>query len=146
MPIERRQLLAARISWAAAICLTLAGLFITSCDRPPTESNDTKVTGVVLRADPNPVPSGSVGKTTIAWDTGGNDAGDVYVGTAGNEKLFANGPNGSQDAPWIAPGSTEFRLYNHADHKLLAYLTVTMPSSDTPASNPSATPIISASP
>ena len=63
----------------------------------------------------------------ITWDTGSNAVGDVYVGTAGNEKLFASGPKGSQDAPWIAPGSTEFRLYNHADHKLLAQLTVTMP-------------------
>jgi hypothetical protein len=149
MLIERRQLLATRISWAAAICLTLAGLFITSCDRPAAEStssppasgNDTTVAGVVLRADPNPVPSGpGAGKTTISWDTGSNDAGDVYVGGAGSEKIFASGPKGSQDAPWIQPGSNEFRLYNHADHKLLAQLTVTMPSSDVPASSPSASP------
>jgi hypothetical protein len=143
MFIERRQLLATRISWAAAISLTLAGLFITSCGRPAAEST---VAGVVLRADPNPVPSGSVGKTTIAWDTGGNDVGEVYVGPAGNETMFASGPKGSQDATWIKPGSTEFRLYNHADHKLLAQLTVTMPSSNAPASNPSATPISSVSP
>jgi hypothetical protein len=143
MLFKRRQLSVTRISWAAAIYLALVGLFITSCDRPTAESN---VAGVVLRADPNPVPSGSVGKTTIVWNTGGNDAGDVYVGTAGNEKIFASDSEGSQDAPWIQPGSTEFRLYSHADHKLLAQLTVTMPSSDATASSPSTTPIPAASP
>jgi|CZKQ01.1.fsa_nt_gi hypothetical protein len=138
MLIERRQLLATRISWAAAICLTLAGLFIASCDRPTAESN---VAGVVLRADPDPVPVGNPnGKTTITWDTGSDAVGDVYVGGAGNEKLFAGGPKGSQDATWIQPGSNEFRLYSHADHKLLAQLTVTMPSSDGPASSPSVSP------
>ena len=137
MLIERRQLLAARISWGTAVCLVLAGLFITGCDRPAAEStssppasgNDATVAGAILRADPNPVPSGSVGTTTIQWDTGSNDDGEVYVGPAGNERIFASGPKGSQDAPWIKPGSTEFRLYKHADHKLLAQLTVTMPSS-----------------
>jgi hypothetical protein len=154
MLIERRQLLATRISWTAAICLTLASFFITSCNRsaestssPPTSGNDTTVAGAVLRADPNPVPGGSeLGKTTISWDTGSDAVGEVYVGPTGNETIFASGPKGSQDAPWIKPGSTEFRLYHHADHKLLAQLTVTMPSSNAPASNPSATPISSDSP
>jgi hypothetical protein len=141
MIIERRQLLATRISWAAAICLTLAGLFITSCDRPAAESTSSSPASVVLRADPNPVPPGTPnGKTTITWDSGSDAAADVYVGGAGNEKLFAGGPKGSQDATWIQPGSNEFRLYSHADHKLLAQLTVTMPSSDVPASSPSVSP------
>jgi hypothetical protein len=131
----KRPLLAARIAWAAAISLTLSGLFLTSCDRPavestsspPTAGNDTTVAGVVLRADPNPVPSGSgTGKTTIFWDSGSDAVGEVYVGPTGSETMFASGPKGSQDASWIKPGSTEFRLYNHADHKLLAHLTVTM--------------------
>ena len=144
MLFERRQLSVTRISWAAAICLALAGLFITSCDRPTAESN---VAGVVLRADPNPVPPGTPnGKTTITWDSGSDAAADVYVGAAGNEKIFASDSKGSQDAPWIPPGSTEFRLYSHADHKLLAQLTVTMPSSDATASSPSTTPIPAASP
>lgn len=144
MLIERRQLLGTRISWAAAICLTLTGLFI-SCDRPtaestsspPTSGNDATIAGVVLSADPNPVPAGTPdGKTTITWVTGSSADGDVYVGTVGNEKIFASGPKGSQNAPWIKPGSTEFRLYNHTDHKLLAQITVRMPL----ATNPSATP------
>jgi len=145
MILERRQLLATRISWAAAISLMLVGLFLTSCDRPAAES--TSAAGVVLRADPNLVPYGSgVGKTTISWDTGSEAVGEVYVGIAGKETMFASGPKGSQDAPWIKPGSTEFRLYNHANHKLLAQLTVTMPSSDVTASSPSASPVSTANP
>jgi hypothetical protein len=156
MLTPRRQPLANRISWAAAICLALGGLFVTSCEHPPasnsTASSPTPRTeaiaaGVVLRADPNPVPGGTVaGKTTIRWKTGSDAVGDVYVGPAGSERLFASGPKGSQDAPWIQPGSTEFRLYNHADHKLLEQLTVTMPSVDASVSRPTETPISSPSP
>jgi hypothetical protein len=138
------------------MCLALGGLFVIGCDRPASDSTpsssatprtEATAAGVVLRANPNPVPGGTVvGKTTVTWDTGSNAAGDVYVGTAGNEKLFASGLKGSQDAPWIKPGSTEFRLYNHADHKLIAQLTVTMSSSDVPASSLSATAVPSANP
>ena len=151
--------LTTRISSAAAICLALAGLFVTSCDHSTASDATTASTspipriasttiGVVLRADPNPVPAGNPdGKTTITWVTGSPTDGDVYVVTAaGKETLFASGPKGSQDAPWIKPGSTEFRLYNHADHKLLAQLTVTMPSSDVKAGSPSTTPVSTASP
>jgi hypothetical protein len=103
--------------------------------------------GVVLRADPNPVPGGTVtGKTTITWDAGRDAVGDVYAGTAGSEKLFASGPKGSQDARWIKPGLTEFRLYSHFDHTLLAQLTVTMLSPDASARNPRATPASSPTP
>lgn len=62
----------------------------------------------------------------ITWDTGSGAVGDVYVLDAGNERLFASAPKGSQDAQWIHPGSNEFKLYSQADHKLLAQLTVTM--------------------
>jgi hypothetical protein len=99
--------------------------------------------GVVLRADPNPVPGGTVtGKTTITWDAGRDAVGDVYTGTAGSEKLFASGPKGAQDARWIKPGLTEFRLYSHFDHTLLAQLTVTMLSpAASPAGSPGAPPV-----
>jgi hypothetical protein len=114
---------------------------------PATPLIEAASPGVVLRADPNPLPGGTVtGKTTITWDAGPNTLGDVYTGTSGSERLFASAPNGSQDARWIKPGSTEFRLYSHADHRLLAQLIVTMPSSDAPSIKPSATPIPSASP
>jgi hypothetical protein len=103
--------------------------------------------GVVLRADPNPLPGGTVpGKTIISWDAGPNTLGDVYTGTSGSERLFASAPNGSQEARWIKPGSTEFRLYSHADHRLLAQLIVTMPSSDSSSVKPSATPLPSPTP
>jgi hypothetical protein len=93
-----------------------------------------------LTANPNPVAGGTAtGKTTITWQTGAVAAGDVYVVMAGKETLFASGPKGSQDAPWIKPGTTEFRLYNHADHKLLAQLTVTMISSKSSAADSVAT-------
>lgn len=98
---------------------------------------------VLLRADPNPVPGGTVtGKTTITWHAGRGTVGDVYAGTAGSERLFASGPRGSQDARWIKPGSTEFRLYRHSDHKFLAQLTVTMLSATAPPTeSPAATPV-----
>lgn len=139
MLIERGHPLAARLSCAVAIWFTLGGLFFTSCERPPasdatvassspTLRTKSTAAGVVLRADPNPVPRGNPnGTTTITWDTGSNDVGDVYVVDGGIEKLFANGAKGSQEAAWIKPGSTEFRLYTQVGHKLLAQLTVTMP-------------------
>lgn len=104
---------------------------------------EVNATEVLLRADPNPVPGGTVtGKTTITWHAGRGAVGDVYAGTAGSERLFASGPRGSQDARWIKPGSTEFRLYRHSDHKLLAQLTVTMLSATAPPTgSPAATPV-----
>lgn len=157
MLTERRQPLASWISRAAAICLALGGLCVSSCERPPasdsngssspTSANDAEAAGVILRADPNPVPAGTPnGKTTITWATGSDLVGDVYVVGTGGEKLFGSGSEGTQDAPWIPPGSIEFRLYSQADHKLLARLTVTMPSSDSSASRPPGTPASSGSP
>ena len=155
MLTERRQSLATRISSTVGICLALGSLFVASCDRPASDStasssstsaNDA-ITGAVLRADPNPVPPGDPkGKTTITWDTGSDAVGDVYVVSAGNEKLFASGRQGSQDAPWIQAGSNEFLLYTQADHKLLTRLIVTMHSSDASANRPPATPVSSAKP
>ncbi|HKP03520.1 MAG TPA: hypothetical protein VJU77_09200 [Chthoniobacterales bacterium] len=113
----------------------------------PTALIEAASAGVVLRADPNPLPGGTVtGKTTIIWDAGPGTLGDVYTGTSGSERLFASAPNGSQEARWIKPGSTEFRLYSHADHRLLAQLIVTMPSPDAASIKPSGTPMPPASP
>lgn len=156
MLTERRQPLPGTILSMVGICLALGGLLLTSCDRPPASdstapssstANDAAIAGVVLQADPNPVPPGDPkGRTTITWDTGSDAVGDVYVLSAGNEKLFASGRQGSQDAPWIPAGSTEFRLYTQAEHKLLAQLTVTMPLPDASANKPAATPISSIKP
>lgn len=150
MSTERIYSLTPKLSCVAAFCLALGGPFVIGCDRPaasdattaslsPTPRIESRSTGSSLRADPNPVPVGTPnGKTTITWDTGSDAVGDVYVADAGNERLFASGAKGSQDAPWIPPGSTEFRLYGQSDHKLLAQLTVTMRSSDS-ISSPSST-------
>lgn len=123
---------------ALAICLTLAGLFVASCDRAATDGTagstrnsaaEILAPGVVFSADPNPVPATDPkGRTTITWDTGSDAVGDVYVLDGGKEKLFASSPKGSQNAPWIQPGSNEFKLYSQSDHKLLARLNVTMPA------------------
>jgi hypothetical protein len=143
MSTKRLQPLAIGIPWVFLLCVGLLGLFIAGCDRPPASpdsaapsasasANDAAYAGVVFRADPNPVPPGDAkGRTTIIWDTGSDAVGEVYVVNSGNEKLFASGRQGSQEAPWIQPGSNEFRLYTQADHKLLAQLTVTMPVSST---------------
>ncbi len=157
MLTESRQLTASRTSWASfALGLTLGCTFITGCDRSAAPDATTAsasqppriesaVVGVVLRAEPNPVIIGNPdGTTMITWNTGSTAVGDVYVSAAGKEQLFASGPKGAEEASWIKPGSTEFRLYNQADHKLLAQVTVTMATPS--ASNPSATPITSANP
>jgi hypothetical protein len=146
MLTEMRQLSANGISLAVGICLAFGSLLIAGCDRPPapdsatssSAASDAPLTGAVLRADPNPVPPGDPkGKTTITWDTGSDAVGEVYVVNAGAEKLFGSGRQGTQDAPWIVPGANEFRLYDQADHKLLAKLTVTMPSPNTSTRQPS---------
>jgi hypothetical protein len=148
---------AIKISCAVAVCLALGGFFVTGCKRPASDSTaSSPTTGggaiangttVILSAEPNPVPGGPGDtKTTISWDTGSDAVGDVYIGTVGNEKLFASGPQGAEVASSIQPGSTEFRLYTHADHKLLAQLTVAMGSSDASAPNAKAAPVSSASP
>jgi hypothetical protein len=133
--------------------LFAAGLPLAICEmqaqspQPAAPSPVAASSSASLTADPNPVAGGTAaGKTTITWQTGTVAAGDVYVLIAGKETLFASGPKGSQEAPWIKPGSTEFRLYNQADHKLLAQLTVTMPSAKPSASSPPATPVSSVKP
>lgn len=140
MPIDRTRPFAPGISLAIAVCLTLAGLLVAGCERPPTDSTttsspasatETVVPGAILSADPNPVPPGNPkGRTTITWDTGSDAIGEVYVVSAGSERLFGSGRQGSQDAPWIQAGPNEFKLYDQTDHKLLARLIVTMVGPD----------------
>jgi hypothetical protein len=67
-----------------------------------------------LFATPNPVPAGrDIGKSEIRWNTGDGSVGEVYLSVDnGPEVLFARNPRGSQEAGWIANGSTYvFRLY-----------------------------------
>ena len=73
-----------------------------------------------VTASPNPVPAGAgAGTTTISWTTGDNSDGQVYVSEdGGQENLFAQGPAGSKDAPWIRTGAGyEFRLYAGTDRR-----------------------------
>jgi hypothetical protein len=133
----------------AAIGLAFGTLALTGCGGSDSDSTattnsspaapDTNAAGVVLRADPNPVPAGTgPGKTTIFWQTADQSVGEVYVWDGKEERLFARGSKGSSDAPWIGAGATEFRLYNPQDRtKVLARLVVNRPAS-APAS--SATP------
>ncbi|MEP6822762.1 MAG: hypothetical protein ABI946_10480 [Chthoniobacterales bacterium] len=82
-----------------------------------------------ITADPNPVPAGGeLGETTIAWDTGSDETGEVYVTkNGGPEKLFASSASGSHVVPWISKKTRfQFLLYEGTDHKkLLAKVQVT---------------------
>jgi len=67
-----------------------------------------------LHASPVIFPSRAApGTTTVSWNMPGQAEADVWVSQDGGpEHLFARGARGSQEAPWIARGSTyEFRLY-----------------------------------
>lgn len=137
MLTERKRLLATAISCVATICLVLAGLFVVGCGRPSPDStasssapaDNPTVTGVVLKANPNPVPGGTeTGKTIITWQTGSEAEADIYYVSGTEETLFATGPRGSKEASFLRPGPTEFRLYNQGQHKLVTQLIVTMES------------------
>ena len=134
---ERKRPLATGISCVAAICLVVC-FFVVGCGRPspdstasspPAPADKPTVTGVVLKADPNPVPGGTeTGKTIITWQTGSEAEADIYYVSGTEETLFATGPRGSKEASFLRPGPTEFRLYNKGQHKLVTQLTVTMES------------------
>ncbi len=83
-----------------------------------------------LSASPNPVPPGARrGKTTISWFSEGASAA-VYVSKDGaEEKFFASGSHGSEEAHWIQTGATyEFSLYSGPDRNTrLARISVTRP-------------------
>lgn len=122
------------------LLLLVAGAFLVACGdksapvsttHGPSSEATTPLpnTGATLTAAPNPVPAGDApGTTTVAWDAGAHREAAVYVLTDGaGEKLFASGPRGSSEAPWIEKGKKyEFRLYTAADKTtLLQRVTVT---------------------
>jgi len=67
------------------------------------------------------------GRTVISWNMPGHSEAEVWVSQDGGpEHLFVRGASGSQDARWIARGSTyEFRLYAMLpERRLIGELTV----------------------
>lgn len=69
----------------------------------------------------------STGTTTVCWNTTGTSTAEIWVGLPGDSgTLFARGPSGCQDAPWIVPDTTyEFRLYAEMTHTtMLGFTTV----------------------
>jgi hypothetical protein len=108
---------------AASAALLLALVFALTangCTRATSRSP-------FVTASPNPVPAGSDAGTTIRWGSGDNRPARVMISVDGApEALFAHGPTGRQDAPWISKDATyEFRLYDDRSNALLARVTVT---------------------
>ena len=58
------------------------------------------------------------GLTTIAWDTGSGEVGQIFWAEEdGPEELFAQSPIGTLDVPRMVPGRTyRFRLFAGTDH------------------------------
>ncbi len=113
----------------SAVCCALILSLGAGCGRSGTSASHSKKRSPIITAMPNPVPPGpGQGTTTVAWDTGDGEPGEVYVAvTNSEEKLFWRSAKGSRDAPWISPGVVyEFRLFRGTNHTdLLASVQVT---------------------
>ena len=117
------------------LCVALLGFALVSCNRSPKETkNMAEVTATassrgMTSAEPNPVPpSHGDGQTTIKWNTGNSEWGEVYVSKNGRaEQLFAGGQMGEKLVKWIhANARYDFRLYEGKGHqKLLGKVEVT---------------------
>jgi hypothetical protein len=90
------------------------------------------LTSCKLSASPNPLPPGiGPGKTTITWFCHGVADATIYVsGGSIKEAIFAHGPLGAKEAPWIEPGATyKFILYADRERNTpLAQVSVTRPT------------------
>ena len=125
--MKQRAINAGSVLRQTALALYLIAVIVTaaSCaskqSLPKNTENQTSASqpAAMLIATPNPVPAGKeAGTTKVAWKTGNGASGQVFVSENGSpEQLFAEGVEGSQDAPWISTGTTyEFRLYEGKDH------------------------------
>jgi hypothetical protein len=104
----------------------IAATTVTRSEEPLAQTADRAQE--MLTAVPNPVPAGDgPGKTTISWSTGDGSNGLVYMAMdGGSERLFAEGTQGSVEAPWIEADKTyEFRLCKGTLGRRLATVTVT---------------------
>lgn len=135
-------LVARRPSSVASILIPLFGAMLLV----PTGTTAQAPHGrAVIAAEPNPVPvRDGLGTARIRWSTGTAEPGQIFLSADGGaEQLFAEGAEGTQDAPWINPSSKyEFRLYAGREHRaLLASVLVTgVISASAPAGAPVAPP------
>jgi hypothetical protein len=121
-----------RFTWTTAVLLPL--FFLAACS--PSKSPDANAPSAspgastaTITAAPNPVSTGGRnGTTTVTWNTGDGNQGQIFVSVDGGpEGMFASGPSGSAPAGWIQAGKTfEFRLYAGTEHaRVLAKTQVT---------------------
>ena len=110
--------------WLSAVPMfaLVTALLVVGCSAQRiTQTGRDRSTSI--SAAPNPVPGGNgAGTTTIRWSTGDSSTGEVYLSVDGTaERLFAQGAQGSEEAPWIESGHTyEFHLYTDAKRSALA--------------------------
>jgi hypothetical protein len=121
------------LCYAGFVLCFMVGCSEDSAPAGPTAEESTSsalvpATGPAIMASPNPVTgrSSAAGTTVVAWNSGESE-GEVRLTTNGtDERLFAQGQMGSQEAAWIAAGTTyEFRLYGDDKTKMLASVKVT---------------------
>jgi hypothetical protein len=111
---------------ASLILLVIGGLVV----RNWLDSDGNSENGVILKANPNPVPSGPERpKVTITWAAPGNAVVQIFVGPPGStkDKLFIEaGWNGTAEVGFVLPDRQyEFRMYAGKEkEKLLAVLKI----------------------
>jgi hypothetical protein len=108
--------IAARV---VAVCVLCFG----ACPYPSSAQSDSEKAAAV-RLTVAPIPTAedpSPGTPRVTWSTGDGSPGLVTVVSAGGgDAVFASGPSGSAEAPWITAGRAyEFRLYGTATGRRL---------------------------
>jgi AhpD family alkylhydroperoxidase len=111
--VRRTPAIAASVFAACVLCL---GAHAAVSAAQSGTKVQLSIAPIPTAADPSP------GTPRVTWSTGDGSPGLVTVGAA----VFASGPSGSAEAPWIAAGQVyEFRLYaTGSGRRLLARLTI----------------------
>jgi hypothetical protein len=105
-----------------AVCLGTASMLGAVLRQNASGSSPQAVSGApVLTAKPEHVSvTKERGSTEIQWDTGNGSPGFVFVAEDdGKPVVFANGPRGTQVAPWIGKHRYKFELYGDAQRRTL---------------------------